>query len=105
MKIGHADAIAFSRIMKSLLTLILSKADGFASSVLSPNNTVPCPGKETTGLIPLTYKSSLFDLVGSKASFVTFLTLPLLNPAGEMYGLMLSADAHNPAMSPFKVRI
>jgi SulP family sulfate permease len=36
-----AFTIAFSRTMKSLLTLILSKADGFASIVLSPKRTVP----------------------------------------------------------------
>ena len=79
-----ALAIAFSSIIKSLLTLILSKADGFAKRVLSQNKIVPCPGNETTGFIPLTYKSSLFDLDGSNASFVTFLTFPLLKPAGDM---------------------
>ena len=46
-----AVAIAFSRIMNNLLTLILSNALGFARAVLSPNNTVPLPGKATTGLI------------------------------------------------------
>ena len=76
-----ALAIAFSRMINNLRTLILSKADGFAYSVLSPNKTVPCPGKDTTGLIPFTYKSSLFVLVGSNANLVTFLILPLLNPA------------------------
>ena len=44
-------AIAFSRIMKSLRTLILSKAEGFERRVLSPNKTVPSPINVTTGLI------------------------------------------------------
>ena len=38
--------------MKSLLTFILSNADGFDNNVLSPNNIVPPPGREITGLIP-----------------------------------------------------
>ena len=45
----EAVAIAFSKVMKSLLTLILSNADGADQPVLSPNNNVPCPGKVTTG--------------------------------------------------------
>ena len=44
--------IAFSRIMKSLLILILSKALGFARRVLSPKRMVHSPAKVTTGLIP-----------------------------------------------------
>ena len=36
-----AAEIAFSNVMKSLLTLILSNADGELNAVLSPNNTVP----------------------------------------------------------------
>ena len=41
--------IAFSSIINNLLTLILSKADGEVNPVLSPNKTVPCPGKVATG--------------------------------------------------------
>ena len=40
-KFSAAFAIAFSRIMKSLRTLILSKDDGRANMVLSPNKTFP----------------------------------------------------------------
>ena len=53
-----AVAIDFSRIMNNLRTLILSKADGLLNRVLSPNKTGPMPGNETTGLIPILYKSS-----------------------------------------------
>ena len=45
-----AVEIAFSKTKNNLLTLILSKALGFASAVLSPNNTTPWPGKSTIGL-------------------------------------------------------
>jgi GTPase SAR1 family protein len=47
-----ACAIVFSNTINNLRTLILSKADGFVVKVLSPNSTVPCPGKVPTGLIP-----------------------------------------------------
>ena len=46
-----AVEIAFSKTMNNLLTLILSNALGELNPVLSPNNTVPCPGKVTIGLI------------------------------------------------------
>ena len=54
-----AVEIAFSRTMNNLLTLILSNALGEVKPVLSPNSTVPCPGKVTTGLILFGYKVSL----------------------------------------------
>ena len=52
-KMGHLDAveIAFSKTMNNLLTLILSNALGDERPVLSPNRTVPVPGKVTIGLI------------------------------------------------------
>ena len=37
----EAVAIAFSKVINNLLTLILSKALGEVNPVLSPNNTVP----------------------------------------------------------------
>ena len=97
-----AFAIAFSRIIKSLLTLILSKEEGFANKVLSPNNTLPPPAGLMIGLIPFIYKSSLSALLLSNAKLSTFFKLPLLNPAGEIKGFKLSEAAHRPAISPLK---
>ena len=65
-----ATAIAFSKTMNNLLTLILSNAEGLVRPVLSPNNTVPWPGKVTIGLILARYKSSLDDCEGLNASLV-----------------------------------
>ena len=48
-----AVAIAFSRTINNLRTLILLNALGESSIVLSPNNTIPEPGVEITGLTPL----------------------------------------------------
>ena len=89
--------------MNSLLTLILSKALGDDNAVLSPNRTVPCPGKVQTGFIRFMYNSSLCDLDGLKASLTAPLTFPLLKPAGEnQESATKSVLAANPAMSPFK---
>ena len=55
----EAVAIAFSKVMNSLLTLILSNAEGADKPVLSPNNTVPCPGNVATGFTLALYNSSL----------------------------------------------
>ncbi len=46
-----AVAIAFSRVINNLRTLILSNALGFDCAVLSPYRTVHWPGKVQTGLI------------------------------------------------------
>ena len=78
----EAVAIAFSKVMNNLLTLILSKALGLARPVLSPNNTVPWPGKVATGLILFGYNSSICVFVGLNASLTAPLTTPLLKPAG-----------------------
>ncbi len=55
----EAVDIAFSNTINSLLTLILSNAEGEVNPVLSPNKTVPCPGKVATGFTLALYKSSL----------------------------------------------
>ena len=60
----EAVDIAFSKVMNSLLTFILSNALGADNPVLSPNKTVPCPGNVTTGFILALYKSSLCVLLG-----------------------------------------
>ena len=97
-----AVAIAFSSKMNSLLTLIRSNALGFASAVLSPNNTVPWPGKDTTGLIRAGYRISLCALVGLNASLTAPRICPLLKPPGEKNGsATVSVFAHRPAISPF----
>ena len=72
--------------MNSLLTLILSNAEGDVNAVLSPNSTVPCPGNVTIGLILARYRSSLLDCFGLKASLVIPKYCPLENPAGENHG-------------------
>jgi hypothetical protein len=51
----EAVEIAFSSTINNLLTLILSNADGADNPVLSPKRTVPCPGKNATGLTLLGY--------------------------------------------------
>ena len=87
--------------MNNLLTLILSKALGLARPVLSPNNTVPWPGKVATGLILFGYNSSLCVFVGLNASLTAPLTTPLLKPAGEnQLSAIRSVLAAKPAMSP-----
>ena len=94
--------IAFSNTMKSLLTLILSNADGLPSNVLSPNKIVPCPGNVTTGLISALYSKSLSAFFGLNASLTRFLIAPLLYPAGEnQASLSSSLLTARPAMSPF----
>src|SRR5210317_295117 len=98
----EAVEIAFSKVMNSLLTLILSNAEGADNPVLSPNNTVPCPGNVATGFTLALYNSSLCVLVGLNASFTTPLTIPLLKPAGEYQASATkSVLAASPAMSPF----
>ena len=88
--------------MNNLLTLILSNALGEVKPVLSPNNTVPCPGKVTTGLILAGYKTSLCALLGLNANLTTLLIIPLFNPAWEnQVSLVISVLAHRPAISPF----
>ena len=47
-----AVAIAFSKTMNSLRTLILSNALGFDRAVQSPKRIVPSPGVVITGLTP-----------------------------------------------------
>ena len=59
-----AVAIAFSKTMNNLLTLILSNAEGVLSAVLSPKRTVPLLGNVTIGLILALYKSSLMIAMG-----------------------------------------
>ena len=59
-----AVAIAFSRTMNNLLTLILSNAEGVDNAVLSPKSSVPWPGNVTIGLTLALYKSSLEDCEG-----------------------------------------
>ena len=67
-----AVEIAFSNTMNNLRTLILEKAlESLAASVLSPNNTVPCPENVTTGLTLALQSKSLSAYVGLNASFVT----------------------------------
>ena len=65
-----AVAIAFSKTMNSLLTFILSNAEGLVNAVLSPKRTVPWPGNVHIGLILALYKSSLDDCDGLNASLV-----------------------------------
>ena len=43
---------------------------GELNAVLSPNNTVPCPGNVTIGLILARYSSSLDAFLGLNASLV-----------------------------------
>ena len=89
--------------MNNLLTLILSKALGDDNAVLSPNRTVPCPGKVQTGLTRFIYSSSLCDLDGLNASLTAPLIFPLLKPAGEnQASATKSVLADRPAISPFK---
>lgn len=98
----EAVEIAFSKTINNLLTFILSNADGVDNPVLSPNNTVPWPGKVTTGLILALYNSSLCVLAGLKASLTAPLITPLLKPAGEnQESAIISVLAANPAISPF----
>ena len=96
------SAIAFSTVMKSLLTLILSKADGFANKVLSPKSIIPRPGKSTTGLMPFLYSLSLSVLPGLWAIDEGEPNCQLLNPAGEKKNTLSNfVLTTNPAMSPF----
>src|SRR3990170_138032 len=81
-----ATAIAFSRTINNLRTLILSNADGFSRRVLSPNKYTPRPGVDTTGLHPTLYRLSLSALAGLYASLTEFLIIPLLRPAGDHQG-------------------
>ena len=60
----EAVAIAFSKVMNNLRTLILSKAEGLASFVLSPNKITPAPGMLAIGFTPALYKVSLCGFVG-----------------------------------------
>jgi hypothetical protein len=55
----EAVDIAFSKMINNLRTLTLSNAEGAANPVLSPNNTVPCPGNVVTGFTLALYNSSL----------------------------------------------
>ena len=88
--------------MNNLLTCILSNARGADNPVLSPNNTVPCPGNVTTGFILALYKSSLCVLLGLKASLTAPLIIPLLSPAGQYHASAIkSVIAERPAKSPF----
>ena len=86
----------------SRLTFILSNALGFFWKVLSPNKTVPLPGKVTTGFTLALYSISLCASFGLNASFTAPLICPLVNPPGEKKGSATrSVLAHRPAMSPF----
>ena len=90
----------FSSSMNRRRTLILSKADGEESPVLSPNNTTPWPGNETIGLTLAVYNLSLSDCLGEYASLVAFLKLPLLYPAGEnQVSEFIVELMHSPATS------
>src|SRR5210317_2293804 len=98
----EAVEIAFSNTINNLLTLILSNADGALNPVLSPNRTVPCPGKVTTGLILFLYNSSLCVFDGLYANLTAPLITPLLKPAGENHeSAIKSVLAAKPAISPF----
>ena len=78
-----AVEIAFSSAMNNLRTLILSNAEGLLSRVLSPNNIIPCPGKETNGFTLPLYNVSLSALLGLYANLVTPNSCPRFTPAGE----------------------
>ena len=94
--------IDFSRTINNLRTLIRSKALGFLSNVLSPNNNVPWPGIATTGLTLALYSLSRSALVGFNHNFTTFLICPRLKPAGlHQDALELSVATIKPAISPF----
>src|SRR5210317_2323423 len=98
----EAVEIAFSKVMNNLLTFILSNALGFDNPVLSPNNTVPCPGNVATGFTLALYNSSLCALVGLNANLTAPLMIPLLKPAGENHeSAIKSVLAARPAVSPF----
>ena len=92
-----AFAIAFSRRMNNLRTLILSNADGFTNCVLSPKRIVPSPGNETTGLTCDWYNLSRSAFFGLKGSFTTPLIWPLVNPPGEKKGSRSAADGRRKA--------
>ena len=88
--------------MNNLRTFIRSKADGLDCNVLSPNKTIPWPGKDTTGFTPAAYNTSRYVLEGFHANLTAFLIAPRLKPAGENHGsLTVSVYTHKPAMSPF----
>src|SRR6056300_132599 len=98
----EAVEIAFSKVIKSLLTFILSNALGADKPVLSPNNTVPCPGNVATGFTLALYKTSLCVFVGLYANLTAPLITPLLKPAGENHeSAIKSVLAAKPAISPF----
>ena len=96
-----AVEIAFSSAMNNLRTLILSNADGLLSRVLSPNNIIPCPGKETNGFTLPLYNVSLSALLGLYANLVTPNSCPRFTPAGENHAsATFEALAHKPATCP-----
>ena len=69
----EAVAIAFSKVMNNLLTLILSKALGAVNPVLSPKRTVPCPMNVATDLLLLCTIRLFEALVGLNASLTALL--------------------------------
>ena len=78
-----AIAIALSIPKNSLLTFILSNAEGLDSLVLSPNNMIPWPGIFAIGFIPALYNTSLSVFEGVNTISVIPNNLPLRCPAGE----------------------
>ena len=68
-------------------TFTPESVDVTGSPVLSPKRTVPSPGKETTGLIPASYKKSCCAGVGFNSIRTRFRIRPLVDPAGENHGL------------------
>ena len=96
----EAVAIAFSKVMNNLLTLILSKALGAVNPVLSPKRTVPCPGN-VAGIYSCSvqFVSLVFSWI--KRKFNSSLTIPLLKPAGENRLSATRSVLARPATSPF----
>ena len=61
----EALEIVFFRRINKRRTLIRSNAPGRGAPVLSPNKSVPSPGKVTTGFTPALYSASRSAFVGS----------------------------------------
>ena len=88
--LGSKDVPAIRFVYTEQLNT-LSKLEALSSNVFCPHNTVPCPGKLTTGLMPFLYRKSRAAWTGLKANLIIFLICPLSNPA----------LAHHEALSEF----